>query len=768
MPKTHNSIPFLTALVASTLFSTFATAEKKAATITVYPDEVIAKTVSNRLLGTNIGLWYTNDQLGELAVNGDFKNWKPGIIRIPGGSWSDEYFWNGNGVRTSDGFNQHKAGPQGWQIDFSEYKPGFRINHDNTLHDFHGNTDVLSLHQFIQKQGTDGIVTVNAGTGSAKLAAEWVRWANITNQFNVKYWEIGNELEGSWEAGNTRPDGSKMDAKKYAQIYLEFAKAMKAVDPTIKIGGPTSASDSIPYVEELLKTAGEQVDFISFHTYPVDGRTKELSAIMDQASRLSGAVEKTRAWIREYQPKRADEIEIGITEWHIQVHETDNTCNIISALWSAKFIGEMFANRVDFANQWDVFSTTDHGGHGLFDPKSLQLTRGAYWAFWLWSNKLGKQLVRSELTGSRDLICYATMKDGKPALLIINQSRENYVPTIIHTKGNSFDSASSTEISYRNYVWDPYKQAPVWSVRPQDKSVEAQGTSVSLTLSPLSATVVNLGTHSNKISAATTSATPDILLPSNHPSDLNLETLLLLKSEGSQLPFLGEEQTVHINIQGPLKASQAKIKMDQPASQITLIPTGPGVAKITLTCGETSTTKSILIQDVKVAKKVLWTYPDKGQVEAMKSHFQSLHNRSEARRNEDVLEIKLDHIQPRNKQNYLLQINPLRVDFNKSSIAGVTSWVQVSDSLKNAPPGATLQIVMQSETNHWMLLKEIPLRDLSNKEGQPSIIEAITNDPDMLKAMSHAYSLIYLVKSPVKLEGSIYIDDLGFITRNNS
>jgi len=76
-----------------------------------------------------------------------------------------------------------------------------------------------SLTRIRQKNAPDAMVTVNAGMGTPEMAAEWVRWANKKMGYNVKYWEIGNELEGSWELGNTRPDGSKMTAKKYAAIY---------------------------------------------------------------------------------------------------------------------------------------------------------------------------------------------------------------------------------------------------------------------------------------------------------------------------------------------------------------------------------------------------------------------------------------------------------------------------------------------------------------------------------------------------------------------
>ena len=60
-------------------------------------------------------------------------------------------------------------------------------------------------------------------------AVEWVRYANIKKKYGVKYWMIGNE---SWN--NSEYNGSVSPAK-YADDLEDFARAMKAVDSSIKI-----------------------------------------------------------------------------------------------------------------------------------------------------------------------------------------------------------------------------------------------------------------------------------------------------------------------------------------------------------------------------------------------------------------------------------------------------------------------------------------------------------------------------------------------------
>src|SRR5208282_3268863 len=78
------------------------------------------------------------------------------------------------------------------------------------------------------------LITVNFGTGTPSEAASWVYYANTVKGYGIKYWQIGNETDGSWEAGGPMP------AQDYVRRYIEFYTAMKAVDPTIIITGPVS------------------------------------------------------------------------------------------------------------------------------------------------------------------------------------------------------------------------------------------------------------------------------------------------------------------------------------------------------------------------------------------------------------------------------------------------------------------------------------------------------------------------------------------------
>jgi xylan 1,4-beta-xylosidase len=78
------------------------------------------------------------------------------------------------------------------------------------------------------------------------------------------YFEAWNEPNlTSWFWGGTQ--------EQYFELYKASARSVKAVDPSIRIGGPaTSAIQWIPQFLEYCEKTGTPVDFVSTHIYPGD------------------------------------------------------------------------------------------------------------------------------------------------------------------------------------------------------------------------------------------------------------------------------------------------------------------------------------------------------------------------------------------------------------------------------------------------------------------------------------------------------------------
>jgi alpha-N-arabinofuranosidase len=67
-----------------------------------------------------------------------------------------------------------------------------------------------------------------------------VTYSNVTKGYGFKYWEIGNECYGTWEDDNNSPAHNGVE---YATRAAQYIQAMKAADPTIKIGVVADSSE---------------------------------------------------------------------------------------------------------------------------------------------------------------------------------------------------------------------------------------------------------------------------------------------------------------------------------------------------------------------------------------------------------------------------------------------------------------------------------------------------------------------------------------------
>jgi len=492
-PSRSNHIIIL--LLILCLIPFFGISQNQKYSVKINPNKVISTYNKSMLFGTNVGVFYEESDL----LNFDFQTYlhqlNPGIIRMPGGSWANELYWNGNRVRLSEesyipenvwlntikkgdnpikvAFNLSKHKGNVWEVDYSGYSPGFRVHDlDGKLSDFHGFTDVLFLHKFIQSFNAETMVTVNITSAPVKNAVEWVKWVKnrqyfARKPFYVKYWELGNELDGHWELGNTLPDGSKMTAISYIKLYKEYAIAMKKADPTIKVGGSVASNNSLPFIEELIADTSAPLDFVSFHTYPSKEKETDFITMANHATEINDAVSKIKKWLTKYRPNQKDTIEIALTEWNIKVKEDITTVDLTNTLWSSIMLGEIAKSGIDIAIQWDMFSTTETGGHGLFNTKDLTKPRSQYWANYLWNHFMGNKLIETQLQTPEHVRAYTTIDDGFVSIMIINGSKTETVNIHLDVP-NSKRKLKATEITFGKEQFQLNKETllPIKSEKP--------------------------------------------------------------------------------------------------------------------------------------------------------------------------------------------------------------------------------------------------------------------------------------------------------------
>ena len=192
-----------------------------------------------------------------------FEEMKLGSLRFPYGHLADNYLWHTPGQYATVA----ATGPQAKVASTNNpYNWTWAVNKSNMSF-----VKDLSFDEYIaicKRQNIEPLIVVNAQshfyTGTTvnyemlnTSAAEWVRYANIVKGYDVKYWQLGNEVDLKSEL--------LFSMSTYTDLFIDFATAMKAVDPTIKTG--TGVLMNTAWNEDVLNKAGELCDFISAHNY---------------------------------------------------------------------------------------------------------------------------------------------------------------------------------------------------------------------------------------------------------------------------------------------------------------------------------------------------------------------------------------------------------------------------------------------------------------------------------------------------------------------
>ncbi len=163
-------------------------------------------------------------------------------------------------------------------------------------------------------------------------AANMVRYFNITNKKNVKRWVIGNE-----------PDNNGLSATAYSNGFKLMYDAMKAVDPTIKIGGPTTAWYNRGFIDTFLSIVGTRPDFIDYHDYGEGGSNILTDAnLLASTNKYENNAHDLRTLINSRMGvTRGSQVEIELGEWNMSWSAVGSQLTHLNTIWSASALGHM-------------------------------------------------------------------------------------------------------------------------------------------------------------------------------------------------------------------------------------------------------------------------------------------------------------------------------------------------------------------------------------------------------------------------------------------
>jgi alpha-N-arabinofuranosidase len=198
----------------------------------------------------------------------------PTIMRYPGGNFVSGYNWE-------DGVGPVGQRPRRLDLAWMSTEP-------NTF----GTNEFID---WCRLADIEPMLAVNLGTRGGDAARNLLEYCNHPSgtawsdlrrahgweqPHDVKFWCLGNEMDGPWQM-------ETKTAHEYGRIATEAAKMMKWIDPRIELAACGSSGRNMPtfgaWEDEVLQHAFDHVEYISLHTYINDyaGDTQALLAAPD-------------------------------------------------------------------------------------------------------------------------------------------------------------------------------------------------------------------------------------------------------------------------------------------------------------------------------------------------------------------------------------------------------------------------------------------------------------------------------------------------------
>ena len=319
-------------------------------------------------IGLNTAVY--DSDMNDTPIPGLLKAAGVDALRYPGGSYSDIFNWQTN-TAAGGGYVAPGAG-------FSSF---------------------MSTAQSV---GAQPIITLNYGTGSPALAAAWVQDADVTNNYGIKYWEVGNEVYGNgtyganWETDshcNTALNGTPVTVgsepsqtyncgpAEYAANVKQYISAVHAVDASAKVcvvlttpgfwpDGVTNSEYAQSWNQTVLTALGSATQCVIVHYYPGGSST---AGMLTDPQDIAGIVSTLHSQISQYAGiSSAASVPVLVTE-------TNSSLDLDTqpgALFAADMYMTWLENGVSNVDWWNehngegtvstVDGATDYGDQGIF------------------------------------------------------------------------------------------------------------------------------------------------------------------------------------------------------------------------------------------------------------------------------------------------------------------------------------------------------------------------------------------------------------------
>lgn len=439
--------------------------------------------LSNKLWSMNIDDLQPQDYAPTLDANfvAYLKALKPAMLRWPSGVNSQYY-------------------------QYSETKTGKYVLSPAFLDHF------IALCRAVNAEPFIGVNTLN---GSPENAAALVKFLNVTRGYKVRYFHLGNEPGVNGVTATSSP-------QTYAATFLRFQQAMRAADANIKfVGAELMTGGEVlgisPYVDWLTPilqgTQRSPMDAVAWHYYPKDSSQTNVKSsaaatpnnlLIETANDWPPAgmdfpatiLPKIKGLLGVYAPKA----EI----WVDEIAEDSGKANgvgtaelAVGALWLADELGRFAEYGTDAAFRF-IFKTSADHGYALLDPTNHP--RPDYYAYWLYAQQFGDQMVGSTTSDLKDVAVHAATRtsDGTLRVMLVNKTTHkqavnlkltDYAPTTAFRYLLQGEALTSTSMTLNGAQLTPTNLAAGAAAVAAVATTDACASNV-LSLPPVSVTVM--------------------------------------------------------------------------------------------------------------------------------------------------------------------------------------------------------------------------------------------------------------------------------------
>jgi hypothetical protein len=323
----------------------------------------------------------------------------------------------------------------------------------------------------------------------------WIKDARDAG-IKVRYVELGNEPDLDPERWFDNMKGGSTYVERYVKVCVPFSRAVRKAFPDIKILGPVTAQiddhecpgkqpwlcnqytdkgelkddplheDWIKKFLRLYAQQGDLLDGMSVHSYPYYprwlGQTTDVwdaPQAFSKVANLTKYMAKYRAWLKEFYPRKAAQMDIAMTEYHMQVPETWVTADVESAAFIANYLAEFVKGGGTIASAWDIntLKHSDGGGHGMLDPSDdptrPYAERAKYWVFKMMANNFTGTLVPAQSTDP-NVAVYGAKDRQRVSTLLVNRSPDQPAQVSIQVSGSPDASKLRLlTLSHKGYQW---------------------------------------------------------------------------------------------------------------------------------------------------------------------------------------------------------------------------------------------------------------------------------------------------------------------------